>query len=1007
MRRRCRLAPLELERRLVPANIVVPLDPGLDQFGDQIATVQAYGDASRTTFSIFDTGASAVTFSPDDQDGFAFLGNPIPIKVPGGAIAGGIGGTVVGDVSQPGKIITNGMHAVTFSFDDFLNPFSFDLTGDALQTDSNIQVFVGTADGSPELPTITGTPVLNPVPVTHSGGMAAKVDMQGFAFDLTSLIDGLVLPMPDLHFVDAGTTLPQPVDTTTTAPVYLPLDFLGEDNHTDPGDLITVSPSPMDNHVTLINNATVPAPTTAADKHFLLDTGAQLSVVSTDLAQEIGFDLAHPEFNITVGGVGGQVDIPGFLLSELDLPTTDPGTLVQFTNVPIFVLDVDPAIDGILGMNLWNTAQTLLYDPFNSGGSRLGVTFFTDPNRGLDQVDPSTLAVLQGIGLASFVGTFSDHDVPGFKPQVTQATAQFAYDDAAVATYTTSGDGISNLSIQHIGNQYTFTDTGVTSITAAGSRALSVSGSGTQSVTISALDLQSIVIDTGAGGDVINLMSTGVPTRITTSGSASVNLGSAGSVQEITAPVTIASSSGATALTIDDSAATDSRTIDVTGASVTGLAPATIAYDAGALAALTVKAGSGGDTITVTPGPTPIPHVQVDPGAGSNNLALNGSSGADTAALAPGAATLAGPGYEIDVPHDATSVVVTGRGGADSASFSDSPGDDYFYARGATGVMTGSGFSARVRGFHTISGAAAAGGSDRAQLYDTPGDDVFTAQGATASMTGPGYATSISGFGRITGYSVSGGNDAALLHDTPGNDTFTAQGTSAVMVGSGYVDTARGFASITADAQAGSNVARLEDTTGNDVFSAHGASASITGAGYADSVTGFGRIAAYARRGGNDSAQFHDTAGNDAFTAQGTYGSMRGSAFRTTATGFATIDISGHTGGTDYVALYDTAGNDTFTGLGSTATLAGTGYQVKATGIATVYATSQAGGTDHLSASNLNFTLRQSGPWQTGGPVPRRSSNTTLAAIADAQLTTARRRSWQQTVDALFASASL
>src|SRR5258708_2142347 len=36
-----------LEERLALSNIVVPLDPALDQFGDQIITLQAYGDPGR------------------------------------------------------------------------------------------------------------------------------------------------------------------------------------------------------------------------------------------------------------------------------------------------------------------------------------------------------------------------------------------------------------------------------------------------------------------------------------------------------------------------------------------------------------------------------------------------------------------------------------------------------------------------------------------------------------------------------------------------------------------------------------------------------------------------------------------------------------------------------------------------------------------------------------------------------------------------------------------------
>src|SRR4051794_39464456 len=85
----------ELESRLVPStSYTVPLVPDLDQFGDQIVTIQAYGDVSQVTFGIFDTGASVVTFSADDRN-FSF-DPPIPVLVEGGANAGGIGGDVIG-----------------------------------------------------------------------------------------------------------------------------------------------------------------------------------------------------------------------------------------------------------------------------------------------------------------------------------------------------------------------------------------------------------------------------------------------------------------------------------------------------------------------------------------------------------------------------------------------------------------------------------------------------------------------------------------------------------------------------------------------------------------------------------------------------------------------------------------------------------------------------------------------------------------------------------------------
>src|SRR5437879_8776516 len=108
-----------LECRLAPAGtvVVVPLDRILDQFGNQIITVQAYENSARAAFGIFDTGASALTFSAGDQARFTAKGVPIPIKIAGGAIAEGFAGPIVGHVSMPGTILADGLHAAGLSFD--------------------------------------------------------------------------------------------------------------------------------------------------------------------------------------------------------------------------------------------------------------------------------------------------------------------------------------------------------------------------------------------------------------------------------------------------------------------------------------------------------------------------------------------------------------------------------------------------------------------------------------------------------------------------------------------------------------------------------------------------------------------------------------------------------------------------------------------------------------------------------------------------------------------------
>ena len=366
-RRRITLALEVLENRVVPSTVTVKMDPVLDQFGAQIETVQAYNSADQAAFGILDTGASPVTFSADDQATFAV---PIPVKVLGGAQADGIGGSITGDVSEPGTIIADGVHVATLQFDALGFPYyTVDLS--ASKSTPGIQAFIGTYGGSPLLPTVTGTPVFN-ASSSNPGGLAARIDLQGFTVDLSSILPGLVVSEPDVHFVSPTSTIAQA--TGTTAPVKIPLSFYGTDNHTNPGNQITSSFNPMDKNVRLNDNGV-----TLTKQSFLLDTGSQLTVISTAEAQALHLDLAHPETTLDVQGVGGIVTIPGFTLSSLSVPTTNRGTL-KFTNVPVYVLDVAPDFSGLLGMNLFNLGASMLYNPFGSGGPSLSVTFYTDPN---------------------------------------------------------------------------------------------------------------------------------------------------------------------------------------------------------------------------------------------------------------------------------------------------------------------------------------------------------------------------------------------------------------------------------------------------------------------------------------------------------------------------------------------------------------------------------------------------------------------------------------------------
>jgi hypothetical protein len=150
--------------------------------------------------------------------------------------------------------------------------------------------------------------------------LAALVNMQGYQMDFSELVPGLTLAMPDLNFVPPNTAVA--AANGTTDPLYVPLGLFGGDNHTNPGDVITESPSPIQNDVTLVNQSAA-----LTHQHLLLDTGAQNTVISTHEAQSLGFDLNNPETTLTVQGVGGTVDVPGYTLHH-QLATLRPDFLI-------------------------------------------------------------------------------------------------------------------------------------------------------------------------------------------------------------------------------------------------------------------------------------------------------------------------------------------------------------------------------------------------------------------------------------------------------------------------------------------------------------------------------------------------------------------------------------------------------------------------------------------------------------------------------------------------------
>jgi hypothetical protein len=95
----------------------------------------------------------------------------------------------------------------------------------------------------------------------------------------------------------------------------------------------------------------------AIDKQrFMLDTGAQITVISSGIGSRLGLNPDNPDFEVEIQDVTGEITLePGFYIDSLDIPAL--GEWLSFTNVPVILLDVGSpeggTLEGIIGMNLF------------------------------------------------------------------------------------------------------------------------------------------------------------------------------------------------------------------------------------------------------------------------------------------------------------------------------------------------------------------------------------------------------------------------------------------------------------------------------------------------------------------------------------------------------------------------------------------------------------------------------------------------------------------------------
>ena len=313
--------------------------------------------------AIYDTGSPATIMGRSEFQNFGIQSAGLH----GTEITpvGGVGDTVNAINSDPLGVYATG-------FDSLLtNPRTGEQVVDKSQLHGTITNSVLYADIGADLPNLIGTSTASfyTSVINYGDPRIMEYDGETFRSPSVTLHDLGSLPRPDRRIQ----LIQEPGQLG--APAFLPnLGGIGQgsDDFRDNPSTPTVAGSFWIGAD--IKNNGVSRSTTA-----ILDTGAQATIVSEQMAAELGFDVINddPDFVVRIAGVTGESDeVPGFYADEFVMPGTDGG--VQLKDVPLIVFNLTDPRDGVntlpalIGMNVFANRDVIL-NP-EPGNSYLGVS---------------------------------------------------------------------------------------------------------------------------------------------------------------------------------------------------------------------------------------------------------------------------------------------------------------------------------------------------------------------------------------------------------------------------------------------------------------------------------------------------------------------------------------------------------------------------------------------------------------------------------------------------------
>lgn len=357
---------------------------------------------------IFDTGASAhvMSYAAADQAGLSgqyLTSNLVDIR--------GVTGSVFAWVSYPLGIFIGGLGAIE------PNGFLHDTSG--MVGETNVSIAVGDEVESPNLPTAIGSPLSVYFVADFHNDQQITVTHNSESFT-----------GPDIFFYE----LSDPCGPTYSNVIPLELRPLGgvDVEYVPDIDPFTFEITPISPSVIIGNLSQsiffvhsvdlYEGNKSAIDKdRFMLDTGAQVTVVGSRVAARLALNPADPNFEVEIQSVTGDTIIaPGFYIDSIEIPAL--GEWLSFTDIPVILLDVASpeggTVDGIIGMNLFVELNFILRGGGLFGQDDPSIEFEPIPYLIADIAPPGGDGKVDFLDLAELVSHWLETSIsPNWNPQ--------------------------------------------------------------------------------------------------------------------------------------------------------------------------------------------------------------------------------------------------------------------------------------------------------------------------------------------------------------------------------------------------------------------------------------------------------------------------------------------------------------------------------------------------------------------------------------------------------------